>query len=412
MGTYESLQIQKLYSSARYVSFALRLPGKTIFMFWGRGKGFEGVWFGDKQIESPLRKRDQFLEYLRKHLTSTRLVDVEIDSKDRILILSYYKAGQKNKFALFYNGRNSFFAHYYYNLKKEHWNLFKSWDKQVDCSDSVDISSVFDEVGRTDQKQDISNKQVGISELLLKEKKDGLKSIVHKKEKKFLNRKRQKIENDLNVLADSYKISELIASVENLETIDDKVEIGKIKFKFKEKEHYKRRDELYLKIKKLKKAKGILELRLKDTEDKLDDKRVVVQEESILDVIRLPIKTIQKNNTKKIEDNYVTNCEDGIYLGYGLSAQGNDQLRKQWANKTDIWFHADGESSAHVIVRGDTVLNEANLKTIGKVLIELMKKDTDEINVIYTQVKNLKGVKGSAGSVTYKKEKHIKIYIK
>ena len=58
---------------------------------------------------------------------------------------------------------------------------------------------------------------------------------------------------------------------------------------------------------------------------------------------------------------------------------------------------------------GSVVTRENILRLIGSVMIEYSEFDFSEANLIYTQVKNLKGVKGAPGKVIFKKEKHIKV---
>ena len=97
-------------------------------------------------------------------------------------------------------------------------------------------------------------------------------------------------------------------------------------------------------------------------------------------------------------------------MGVGLSANGNDELRKNWAKKDDLWFHLEDLRSPHIICKlNNEVLSENVLKLIGSVMIDYSEFDFSEANLIYTQVKNLKGVKGAPGMVNFKKEKHIKV---
>ncbi len=63
-------QIQKIYSTSQLVSLSIRIPGKTWSLYLGRGSGIEGFWLGDSPPPSHLRRKDNFLEYLRRHLSS------------------------------------------------------------------------------------------------------------------------------------------------------------------------------------------------------------------------------------------------------------------------------------------------------------------------------------------------------
>ena len=78
--------------------------------------------------------------------------------------------------------------------------------------------------------------------------------------------------------------------------------------------------------------------------------------------------------------------------------------------RDDIWFHLDGDKSSHIIIKlGNHSLEYELLQIIGSVMLDYSKFNYLEANLIYTQVKNLKGVPGITGSVNYKKEKRIRI---
>ena len=87
-------QIQKIYSTSFFISFSIRSPGKTWHLYLGRGAGQEGAWLHNEAPPSSLRRKDTFLEYLRRHISSCSFVSLEMDQFDRILKFSYQKFGQ------------------------------------------------------------------------------------------------------------------------------------------------------------------------------------------------------------------------------------------------------------------------------------------------------------------------------
>jgi hypothetical protein len=146
----EGGQIQKIYSTAWYLSLAVRSPGKTWYLYIGRGNGQEGLWFHDSPPVSALRKKDNFLEYFRHHLSSCGFVDVELDRFDRIIQLSYQKFGNKQSLLLFWKARKLYFVHSYQDQPEAPFRLLLSWrgKSQILQNEISDLFSCFDEVGR------------------------------------------------------------------------------------------------------------------------------------------------------------------------------------------------------------------------------------------------------------------------
>lgn len=393
---------------------SLRSEGKTSYLYLGRGKGYEGFWVGEGQIPSSLRKKDQFLEYLRKHLSGVRLLNIRLDSLDRIVYIDYQKFGKENSLGLFYNARQLYFANKYYDLKREQMRVFTSWAGALDGDEKLE--DVFNSVGRTKQNQSTaSGSSLNAGDLLAAERDSALKSgNMGKKKNKFLKRKARNIEQDLKKTRKWTLLKDWLDQSDDLEKCAVKVEIHGIKIKFKEKEHYKRRDEVYKKIKKLKKGLEIQTQRLKET---LANAERETREEEELSLLAI-VKPLWKNKETRAEtaatrvEDFKTIELDSIELGVGVSAKGNDQLRKTWASKEDWWFHLEQGSSPHIVAKlKGASLSPLILQKVARTMKKTAKVEGDEINLIYTQVKNLKGIPKRAGSVTYKKEKRIRIYV-
>lgn len=405
--------IQKIYSTSLFLCFSLRAVGKTLYLYIGRGGGYEGIWIGDEKPVSFLRKRDAFLEYNRKFLSATQFSEICLDSNDRIVTLKYVKWRVTNQLSFFYKGRRLYFAHQFYSQKQQGMQVFKSWAPNEITNTEMD-SSIFDEIGRKNlADKETSNKElISIDELLTKEESLASASPIIQKKKKFVKRKIDRIKGDLEQVQKWSELQKVATTHENFEALDKKCKILGIKMNFREKEHFKRRNEVFEKVKKLKKAEGILLARLKNTtnpEPISVDNRV----NSLT-----PVRPFWNQN-KKVETatsiessskNFKLFKFEGFDLGIGVSAIGNDELRKNWSSKEDLWFHLENVKSPHIIIKlGATLLEENILKTIGSVMIEYSEFNFSEANLIYTQVKNLKGVKGAPGKVIFKKEKHIKI---
>lgn len=313
----------------------------------------------------------------------------------------------------FYNARNLYFANHYYDEKSGELKCFKSWTMKTELAQEVDFE-IFDEVGRKDLDAKLNEKEIiTLTNLIAKEKTNALKGNLGGKSKKFYNRKRGRILKDLENVKSIDPLRELAENETNLETMKPKIDIGSIKLKFKTNEHYKRRDEIYTKIKKLNKAKTILKLRLADTVEAIDnfiDHSPVNNLKTISPVWRTQSKkaAVTSSNIKSYK---VFEFEDFTFA-IGMNSNGNDQLRNEWANKSDLWFHLDGDKSPHIIVKlKDLTLSENILTIVASAILEFSQSNYEEANLIYTQVKNLKGVKGAPGKVIVKKEKRIRVNV-
>ncbi len=406
--------IQKIYSTSWFLCLNVRVPGKTIHLFLGRGKGYEGLWIGNDVPKSSLRKIDKFLEYVRRHLSGSTLNGIEIDKNDRAIKLRYQKWGRENSFYIFYRGRKLYFMNYFYNAQKNQMQSFKSWDQKLGESVSFDD---FDEVGRKQlsHQEESSENIEEIEHILVLEEKAAFKDD-KKKTKKFINRKLQRIENDLCRVKARGELLLLINENEDLSKLPMKVKTTSHKISFKEKSHFKRRDEIYTKVKKLKKAEGILESRLKLTRDQ-SKLNFVESKVNNLETIS-PVWESKSKNSQSLKqfnsDDYLEYKSSKIHLYLGLTSQGNDYIRKKFGTKDDIWVHLDKETSAHVIIkkRNDKVSIE-ELTIAASAIIDKTKKTIEQADIVYTQLKNIKGVKGAAGMVTFKKEKRLRVeYLK
>lgn len=387
--------------------------GKTVYLYFGRGKGYEGFWVAEKQIPSPLRKRDRFLEYLRKHLAGARLLGIEMDPEDRIIYIKYQKFGKECTLALFYKGRHLYFANEFYDQKAGMMNILCSWDAKLEVS-SIDEAMTL--AGRTVQNNEPKSKSIPQAhELIQAEEKQAFGGGEGKKKKNFLKRKFKNISKDLEQTRKWQVLKQWIESRQDFDTLDKKIEIDSIKINFRESTSFKRRDELYTKVKKLKKGQSILEKRLEEVERIISSKPNQDEYENTLSVIQ-PTWSVNKKQvaSKKLNDElgYYTVDHDVISIGVGTGAQGNDQLRKSWASKDDWWFHLDSETSPHIIVKLKSKALDAEV--FEMVALEMRKSahiTTPELNLVYTQVKNLKGIKKRPGAVIFKKEKRIRVYV-
>jgi len=409
-------QIQKIYSTAFFVSFSIRTRGKTLHLYLGRGAGQEGLWLHNKAPPSELRRRDNFLEYLRRHLSACSLLDLELDDQDRILKLNYQKYGKIQSILFFWKARKLYFLHYFQDVPEGPFKLLLSWRAKAitPTEDVTDLFKYFDEVGRRDDMVfDRGSTQLSTIEDLLE---DELKAAALKgmsSNPTFLQRKRENIEDDLRKAKQWERLQHMLDKGDSLDMYELKVEDQKIKFEG-ELNPYERRNLVFQKIKKLKRGEGILSLRLENVKELLSGKKTETNKTSELPIIKPVWGKEEMGEIKPTSENAETNFKvfklDALQVGVGLSAQGNDQLRSKWASKDDLWLHMDGLKSAHVIVKSvnNLPLSPENLNIAANILAYFSHFNDTWIPIIHTQVKNLKGVTGAPGMVIYKKEKHLR----
>lgn len=407
-------QVQKIYSTAFYISMAIRTPGKTWHLYLGRGGGYEGLWLHDKAPPSQLRRKDNFLEYFRRHLSSCALYEVELDPHDRIIKLQYQKYGKLQALLLFWKARKLYFIHYYQESPEAPFKLLLSWrGKAVTLSEEPrNLFDYFDEVGRREDMNHefTSQHDLTIEELLEEELKlSALKGMTQNPS--FLQRKKENIENDLRKAMQWQRLQKLLDNGSSLAGYEMKVGDQKIKFEG-DLNPYERRNLVFQKIKKLKRGENILTERLENVSRQLEGGATVKLPQSNIPIIK-PIwgkdeAAAATTEIKNSEDNYRVMKLDNIQVGVGLSTHGNDQLRSRWAKKDDYWFHLDGLKSAHLVVKlNNQIITSETIQVAASILAHFSHFEADWIPIIYTQVKNLKGVTGAPGMVIYKKEKHL-----
>ena len=309
--------------------------GKTQYLYFGRGGQNEGVWLGENKPVPFLRHTDTFLEYIRKHLSSTTLNSFILDEKDRIFSFVYNKWGHENKFSLFYLGPKLYFSNHYYDPIKKQMFLYKSWSKSGEILRESDFSH-FDEVGRRQIDRNIKNKAMKeIDALIQDEQKLAEINKVTSKKEKFYKRKIQNITNDLKKVSSWPLLFEVAQSEADFSSYPKKSKISGIKINFDSKEHFKRRDEVFQKVKNFKKAMKILDERLLKTTEEYNNKAIVKEINKLT-----PIKPFWNNMAIKPTSQVITSdagyrvfIKDGFKLGVGLTAKGNDDMRKNWATK-------------------------------------------------------------------------------
>jgi len=401
-----------------------------LWLCLGRGSSAQGVWLSNQAPPSHLRIQDSFLSLLRKYLI-TSWKTISLDQFDRIISIEATWWNHPQFFLYFWHGRDSFFIHHYFDEKIQLWTLVLSWEAHTKHTSSTMTSlaslfELFNPVGRKqlsdqtipDKNITIVNAGVEIDNYWNEVVKQN--PIVAKIKKRHLT-KIMNIKSDLDILE---KLNELeIFLQKHPAMIPAELTFGELRLKFPQESNLEQRRDLA--FKKLKHWKGThvkMKARL-EQEQVGNNKALHVQRKpttnlSTNKVIR-PIwqqnksatkPTVNADNSEQIELYKLT--QYGATAAVGKNAQGNDYLRNSWAKKNDFWFHLDGQPSTHLYLKAPTTLNFDPIlfNTLGSIIIAQTKLNILSATLIYCHAKDLRGVKGYSGMVTFKHEKRVLIF--
>ena len=374
------------------------------------------------------RIKDSFLEYLRKNIGRSSIIEIELDELDRVVYLPYYKDKKVNCFSFFWKGKDLIFSNIY--AEKENYFIFNSWVGKKEKLERFRIDNYKKLFEISKENLNI----IGRKELLKKRKeinidsekvlnsyfnKNDSKSLDKIKNKKirFLERKKEKIEFDLDKLKSVTSIESKLKDLKIKLEEEYFILCGK-KVKFEKSwSFFKKRDALYEKIKKIKNGINILKNRKAECEDEiLEIKNINITEKLKIDDLKVIKPFWKKNEVNKVKEfnkknnlGYEEYILDNKYkLGIGLNSNGNDNLRKFFGKKNDFWFHLENYKSCHCILKIENLsdITDNYFELIGSIIRDNSNLLIEVIPLVFTQVKNLKGVKGKPGAVTLKKEKY------
>ena len=411
---------QKIYSSSTLVCLSIRLKGHTQYLYLGRGCGVEGVWLCDKKVPVELRKIDRFLEYLRKYLSSAELLDISQVFNDRCLKIVYRRFGKKNAFLFFWKGRTLYFLNYFFDLNKNSFYLMKSWEGKQTIKNGVDILNIHEslyEIG-LDQGFVYRSKSSKTSAIaaISEERKKLIQVHCSPKRVKVLQKKISRISCELKKVNSAEILQKKIQQEElDFDSIGKSFEFQGIKINFDGNwNSFKKKDRIFEKIKGYKRARKILENRKKWLEKniqegsfKLDKNRLRTTEPCWVFSKRKRSVSTDKSQ-RRIK---VFRFNKSLTFAIGIDASSNDFLRSQWGKKMDFWFHLDGYSGSHLVLRESRwdKVSMQFLRVAASVLRDFSGEAMNEIPLVFTRVKNIKGVKGAKGKIIYRKEKYMKM---
>ncbi len=339
---------------------------------------------------------------------------IEAYEKDRIATIKGRIGPNPLKVWFFWRGRDLFFSHCEDRAGQAYF--FKSWIgkcKLVGQSlDELSVEDVFADldvgnIPSTGKRSGDLSVEAYLKQYSLMERSG---TDRNNKSNERRNRTIDKIRNDLKKLdALDYLQKQTEKDLTDVKSIGE----GRFSVNFKGYEgHYKKREFLFDKIKGWRKSQSFLKKRLESlTQEDKRGESIKGQKPELGKVIQ-PIWT-ERKELQKIEKkaNFIELQYRGLKVYLGRSALENDYIRKNIAKKEDLWLHLDGYKSGHLFIKNlGKSLDICDYVILGSALVELNGIKIQDIPIIYTLVKNLKGVKGTPGMVNYKKEKHIVVH--
>lgn len=222
---------------------------------------------------------------------------------------------------------------------------------------------------------------------------------------------------DLKIFADLlsiniYKIEKGMKKV-SVENIYDNME--EVEISLDEKKSPRENIEAYYKkYKKLKTADEIIKVELPKIEEEMKYIKQILETIEIItelnelseieeELISLGYVRKSKKNKQKLEKSkpYVFETDSGALIYVGKNNLQNENLTLKFANKNDIFFHAQDVPGSHVILRGAN-LTEDDYKIAGFLAgYYSYFKNEGYANVDYTEKKHIRKAKGTGLGMVY-----------
>lgn len=222
---------------------------------------------------------------------------------------------------------------------------------------------------------------------------------------------------DLKIFADLlsiniYKIEKGMKKV-SVENIYDNME--EVKISLDEKKSPRENIEAYYKkYKKLKTADEIIKAELPKIEEEMKYIKQILETIEIItelnelseieeELISLGYIRKSKKNKQKLEKSkpYVFETDSGALIYVGKNNLQNENLTLKFANKNDIFFHAQDVPGSHVILRGAN-LTEDDYKIAGFLAgYYSYFKNEGYANIDYTEKKHIRKAKGTGLGMVY-----------
>lgn len=392
------MQIQKIFSTHIYICISVRMPGKTVWWWIGRGGGYKDIIQSDDQPESRLRAKDISLDWLRARLKGVWVDSIVLDKENSILKIKSLNEEKE----IYFGYKDNVFNFIDITKNEKSLSLFfsNSGNHEVVLPP---INLDFDIVK---QAEDINP---------LSKNNDWLNTIASKssseKERK-LTRKIKNIKKDIEKLKLYETLYEVARNPDSLENMSI-YNLENIKIKFKKTMNiHQKADLIFGKAKAYKKAIEIQTKRLDETIKQQQEKNdyLVNDKPFALNWRFNPPKNKTKEDPSDVKAQYFFN--EDFKIAIGLNAKSNDYLRKTWAKKGDIWVHIENSTGAHLFIKSKRVPDLSEWECFASLLKEYSKYPATEISIVWTENQHVKPIKGKAGLVKFSKEKRLSLNYK
>lgn len=389
------MQIQKIFSTHLFICISIRIPGKTLWWWLGRGGAYKCLKQTEEQPLSNLRAKDVSLDWLRSRLKGIWLESIELDEKNGVLKLKSLNEDKEICFGYINNILN------FVDISKhgQDRNVFFS-DSGKTILSSKDVVDFFDEI----DANSITNPQ----NINLDWVQNTSKKTSSEKAKK-INRKIENIKKDINKL-EQYK--EMYSDAKDLEKLSqlDTYLRPKIKIKFNKIMNAHQKADLI--FKKAKAYKHAIEIQMQRLENAIslkdvNDVPIISTKPFALNWKFSPTKKLEPEVYGDIKVKYFASNDYKIAIG--LNAKSNDYIRKAWAKKGDLWAHIENVTGAHIIIKTDKIPDIKDWECFASVLKEFSNYPGSIINIVWTEIQYVKAVKGNAGLVRFTKEKRLSL---
>ena len=397
--------IQSIKSSPFHLSLRIR-DKETYYLYIPRGS-FDCILYKSKnELSAEWRINDQFREKIKHSLKNAKIIEFKLEKEIiyikvfqnkqlKIIFFGYIKSGcffgviENKKQYLPYRTKPN------YNFAIDDLDNFLS-SELIFIKNKISLKEL-DKIKQINEYTQISDIETRLT-----------------KNKKHLNKKISKkienISNDIKKLKFATIAKEALSSnTIMINEVEEFFIFENIKIQFKKNQTlFKRRDFIFKKLKAYENAVSLQNKRLIAEMEKVNSLKINFE-----DCIVYPIFKIFDSlevNTKNVDGLKFTG-PNGEILFIGRNIQENINLKKNWANKNDYWFHLENEASAHGFLRlADGVLLESSLEFVAKTFA--IKENKKSIKLIYNKVKNIKSLKGSPGTIILKNHLTYQYHIK
>lgn len=128
-----------------------------------------------------------------------------------------------------------------------------------------------------------------------------------------------------------------------------------------------------------------------EIEEELRSKKILKQQK------KRPISSKKKSKSRK--PNYKSITVDDVIILVGMNNIQNAYITHQVAQKHHVFFHVKHGSGSHVIVTKEMPLSETVIRAAAQLASYYSpQSNSSSVEVIYTDVKNIKKIKGQHGS--------------